>query len=123
MATDTQAIPREAWREYFDVVSKVMGTVKATVEIVGPDVGDQFVSEQPLVLVGITYDDQDDILVIGLDAPGGHREELEHIVYKPQTIYATGGPGFKTELVLDIADDEARQTLVTITRVEELPPA
>src|SRR4051794_9137740 len=121
MATETQAVPRETWREYFDRLSKVMGTVKATVEITGPDVGDQFVSEEPLVLLGITYDDGDDILVIALDAPGGHREELEHIVSQPQTIYATGSPDLATELVLDIADEGGHQTIVTIKRAEALP--
>jgi uncharacterized protein DUF5335 len=121
MATETQAVPRETWREYFDRLSKVMGTVKATVEITGPDVGDQFVSEEPLVLLGITYDDGDDILVISLDAPGGHREELEHIISQPQTIYATGTPDLQTELALDIADGEGNQTIVTIKRAEALP--
>jgi hypothetical protein len=121
MATETQAVPRETWREYFDRLSKVMGTVKATVEITGPDVGDQFLSEEPLVLLGITYDDGDDILVIALDAPGGHREELEHIISRPQTIYATGTPDLQTELALDIADGEGNQTIVTIKRAEALP--
>lgn len=121
MATETQAVPRETWREYFDRLSKVMGTVKATVEIVGPDVGDQFMSEEPLVLLGITYDDADDILVLALDVPGGHREELEHIIYRPQSIAATGSPDLETELVLDIADEENHQTIVTIRRVEALP--
>src|SRR3954464_15643675 len=99
MATETQAVPRETWREYFDRLSKVMGTVKATVEITGPDVGDQFLSEDELVLTGITYGDKDDILVLGLDVPGGHREELEHMISRPQQIYAAGGADLETQLV------------------------
>jgi hypothetical protein len=121
MATDTQQVPRESWREYFDRLSKVMGTVKATVEITGPDVGDQFISEEPLVVTGITYDDKDDVLVIGLDAPGGHVEELEHFVYRPQAILAAGPQDLETELVLDIQDDENHQTLVRIQPVPALP--
>jgi hypothetical protein len=121
MATDTREIPREAWREYFDRLSKVMGTVKATVELTGPDVGDQFLSEDELVLTGITYDDKDDVLVVGLDVPGGHREELEHIIYRPQQVYAAGAPDLETQVVLDILDDEGHETLVRIERAPALP--
>jgi hypothetical protein len=38
MATTLQ-IPREAWRSYFDELTDVLGTVEATVEVVGRDVG------------------------------------------------------------------------------------
>jgi hypothetical protein len=122
MASETQAIPHDAWRDYFDRLSKAMGTVKATVEIAGPDVGDQFVSEEALVLTGVTYDDKDDILVIGLDVPGGQIEELQHIVYSPKAILATGEAQLETDLVLDIDDAEGHQTIVTIRRAEALPP-
>jgi hypothetical protein len=121
MPTDTQQIPREAWREYFDRLSKVMGTVEATVEITGPDVGDQFISEDPLVVTGISYDDKDDVLVIGLDVPGGHVEELEHFVYEPQVISAAGAEDLERELVLDVTDGEGRQTIVHIQPVPALP--
>jgi hypothetical protein len=121
MPTDTQQIPRETWKEYFDRLSKVMGTVEATVEITGPDVGDQFISEDPLVLTGITYDDRDDVLVIGLDVPGGHVEELEHFVYAPQVIYAAGAEDLSAELALDIQDKDGRQTMMRIQPVPALP--
>jgi hypothetical protein len=65
---------------------------------------------QPL-LTGITYDDGDDIVVIGLDAPGGTQEDLEHIVYHPQKIYiAEEGD----TVVFDIEDSEETKTLVRL---------
>jgi Family of unknown function (DUF5335) len=121
MPTETQQIPRETWQEYFDRLSTVIGTVEATVEITGPDVGDQFISEDPLVVTGMTYDEKDDVLVIGLDVPGGHVEELEHFVYRPQAILAAGPQDLETELVLDIQDDENHQTIVRIQPVPALP--
>jgi Family of unknown function (DUF5335) len=121
MPTETQQIPRETWQEYFDRLSTVIGTVEATVEITGPDVGDQFISEDPLVVTGMTYDEKDDVLVIGLDVPGGHVEELEHFVYSPQLIYAAGAEDLETELVLDIQDKEGHQTVMHIQPVPALP--
>jgi hypothetical protein len=72
-------------------------------------------------VTGITYDDKDDVLVIGLDAPGGHVEELEHFVYRPQAILAAGPEDLQTELVLDIQDDEGHQTIVHVRPVPALP--
>ena len=69
MPTTTQEIARETWRQYFDELSRTLGTVAATVEIVGPDIGAQVAADR-LVLTGITYDDRDDVLVGGLDPPG-----------------------------------------------------
>src|SRR4051794_34819492 len=83
MATSTQELPRETWRPYFDQLSKVLGTVEATVEVIGPDIGAQIEAER-LVLTGITYDDRDDVLVIGLDAPGEPEEDLERMVDHPR---------------------------------------
>jgi hypothetical protein len=75
--TTTQQIPRETWREYVDPMAKLLPIVEATVEGVGRDLGDQFIGERVL-LAGIIYDPKDDVLVIGLDTPGGLPEEREH---------------------------------------------
>jgi Family of unknown function (DUF5335) len=40
MATTTE-IPREVWRSYFEELTTVLGTVEATVEVVGRNIGDQ----------------------------------------------------------------------------------
>jgi hypothetical protein len=46
MATTTQDIPREAWCSYLDELTSVFGTVEATVQVVGRDVGDQTEAER-----------------------------------------------------------------------------
>jgi hypothetical protein len=118
MAITTQEIPRDAWRAYFDTVAKVMPTVEATVEVIGRDLGDQFVGERVL-LAGISYDDKDDVLVIGLDTPGGLPEEVEHLVSNPQRVMVAGLDDGST--VIDVEDAEGHQTIVRYAEVPKLP--
>jgi hypothetical protein len=120
MAPTTQELPRQAWRPYFDELSKTVGTVKATVEVDGQDLGTQ-VAAHDMVLTGLTYDDRDDIMVIGLDAPGGQKEEFEHMVDHPQRIFVATGEG--ADMAIDIEDGEHHQTIIRIERPQELPPA
>ena len=56
--------------------------------------------------------DGDDILVIGLDASGETGEDLERIVYNPQTIYMASGDG--AQMVFHVKDAEGTQTLVRL---------
>jgi hypothetical protein len=118
MATTTQEIPREAWREYFDTLAKVLPTVEVTVEVIGRDLGDQFIGERVL-LAGISYDDKDDVLVIGLDTPGGLPEEVEHLVDHPQRIMVTGLDDGST--VIEVEDPDGHQTLIRYHDVPALP--
>jgi hypothetical protein len=120
MAPTTQELPREAWRPYFDDLSKALGTVKATVEVDGRDLGTQ-VAGEGLVLTGMTYDDRDDALMVALDAPGGQRGEFEHMVDHPQKIFVATGDG--VEMAIDIEDSEEHQTIIRMERPAELPPA
>jgi hypothetical protein len=118
MTTTTQEIPREAWREYFDMLARVLPTVEATVEVIGRDLGDQFVGERVL-LAGISYDHKDDVLVIGLDTPGGLPEEAEHVVYHPQRVMVTSLEDSST--VIDVEDAERHQTIIRYAEVPALP--
>jgi hypothetical protein len=111
MAITTREIPPGEWRTFFDDFSRDLGSLIATVEVAGRDIGAQ-VEADSLRLTGITYDDGDDILVIGLDAQGGPPEELQHIVYDPQKIYLASGEDQTT--VLDVEDAEGAQTLVRL---------
>jgi hypothetical protein len=117
MSVTTQEIPRDAWTRYFDEFSKTMGTLEATVEVDGPDVGAQTIAER-LVLTGISYDHKDDVLVIGLDAPGGPPpEDLQHMVANPTRIWVATGEDLTP--TFDIDDSEGHKTLVRL----ETPPA
>jgi hypothetical protein len=119
MPFTTEQVPREKWRPYFDELSRHLGTVEATVEIAGRDLGVQLAAER-LVLTGITYDHKDDVLVIGLDAPGGMPEEYEHMVQSPQRISVAPG-GTAAELIIGIEDAEQHLTIVRFERPPALP--
>jgi hypothetical protein len=120
MPTTTQEIARETWRQYFDELSKTLGTVAATVEIVGPDIGAQVAADR-LVLTGMTYDDRDDVLVVGLDAPGGPPEDLERMIERPQKILVATGDPPPVEMTIDVQDAEGHQTIIRIERPPALP--
>jgi hypothetical protein len=110
MATTTREIPQSEWRGYFDDFSRDLHDLVATVEVAGSEIGAQVEAEHPL-LTGMTYDDGDDIFVIGLNAPGGLQEDLEHIISHPQKIYVAEEG---TVTVFDIEDSEQTKTLVRL---------
>jgi hypothetical protein len=120
MATTTQEIPREAWRSYFEELTKVLGTVEATVEVVGRDVGDQIEAERH-VLRDITYDDQADAMIVGLDAPGPPPERREHRIEQPQRVLVATGEPPPLEMTFDIVDGEQHQWLIHLERPPALP--
>ncbi len=111
MSDVSREIPREDWRTYFDDFSRDLPRLSATVEVVGEEVGAQ-TEAQGARLTGITYDDRDEVLVIGLDAPGGTAEDLERMIDKPRRIMVEGEPG--AALVYDVEDAEGIQTLLRL---------
>ena|ERR1700744_260231 len=117
---DTDELPRDAWRVYFDGLSRTLATMRATVEIDGPDLGAQ-VQAEGLVLAGISYDDRDDILVIGL-SPGGPAESLEHIVSSPQRILVESSNDVLPSAI-EVEDAEGHRTLVRLQAPPALPAA
>jgi hypothetical protein len=118
MATQTQEIPRDAWRTYFDELSRTMGTTQATVEVAGRDLGAQIAAEH-LVLTGVSYDSKDDVVVIGLDSPGGTPEEYEHLVEHPRKVLVATGD--RAEVAIDIQDDADHQTILRLQPAPALP--
>src|SRR3954452_12400923 len=92
MATTTQEIARGVWGSYFDELTKALGTVEATVEVVGRDVGDQFPAEH-YVLTDMAYDSGGGAIGVGLDAPGPPDERNEIRIEHPQrTLVALDEP-------------------------------
>lgn len=119
MAHPTQEIPKGRWRAYFDDLSRRMGTVEATLEVDGPDIGAQTEADR-VVITGITYDDADDVLMVALDVPGGRRGEAERLISRPERIFVDGAfPSDHMSIAVDDAD--GHRTLVTMWRPGALP--
>jgi hypothetical protein len=119
MTHPTQEIPKEHWRAYFDDLSRRMGTVEATLEVDGRDLGAQTQASR-VVVTGISYDDADDVLMVALDVPGGHRGEAERLISNPQRVLVDGTfPSDQMALAVD--DGEGHRTLVRMWRPGALP--
>jgi Family of unknown function (DUF5335) len=119
MAHSTRELPRESWRTYFDDLSRELGTIRTTVEVDGRDIGAQIEAEG-LLLTGISYDDRDDVLVVGLGGPQRDLEEVEHFVGSPQRILVDGEEGALPETI-DVEDADGHRTLVMMHPVPALP--
>lgn len=115
---DTIELSHDRWRIYFDDLSRGLATMQATVEIDGPDLGAQ-VQAEGLVLSGISYDDRDDVLVIGL-SPGGAAESLEHLVSSPQRIRVESSEDLLPSTI-EVEDAEGVRTLVRLRAAPALP--
>lgn len=120
MTITTQEIPRQAWRSYFEELTDVLGTVEATVEVVGRDLGDQFADERQ-ILTDITYDDRDDAIIVGLEAPDSEVERIEHLIEQPQRVLVATGEPPPLEVTFDIEDGEQHQWLIHLERPPALP--
>lgn len=120
MAIMTQEIPRQAWRSYFEELTDALGTVEATVEVVGRDLGDQFADERQ-ILTDITFDDGDDAIIVGLEAPDSGGERNEHVIENPQRVLVATGEPPPLEVTFDIEDDEQHQWLIHLERPPALP--
>jgi hypothetical protein len=119
MTQPTQEIPKEQWRAYFDDLSRRMGTVEATVEVDAADLGAQSQADR-VVVTGISYDDADDVLMVALDVPGGHRGEAERLISSPQRVLVDGTfPSDRMAIAVD--DGDGRRTLVRMWRSGALP--
>ena len=70
---------------------------------------------------GISYDDRDDVVVIGLDAPGKPAEDLERMVDHPKRIMVATSGTPPVEMTIDIEDAEGHQTIVRLERPPALP--
>jgi hypothetical protein len=120
MATATREIPRDAWRSYFDELTDVLGTVEATVEIVGADVGDQIADERQ-ILTDITYDERGDAITVGLEAPDSNADRVEHVIEQPQHVLVATGEPPPLEMTFDIEDAELHQWRIHLERPPALP--
>lgn len=109
MASTTREIPKNEWRSYFDDLSRSpSGPPIVTVEVDGAEIGAQIEAEHK-TLAGISYDDRDDVLVIGIGSAGGG-EQLEHLVSQPLQIFVAEGD----QRTVDVKDADGVQTLIRI---------
>ena len=72
-------LEKATWHPYFDKVSKILDGKSAEIEVTSLTIGDQVEAEW-LPLLGIVYDQKDDLIEVVL-------EGLDHMIRKPQEVY------------------------------------
>jgi hypothetical protein len=103
----TKQIPRAQWQVYFDGLTRGhltgKGAPAASLEIVSPDIGDQFEAREARLL-GLVYDPRSDALEVVL-------EGMDHLAFQPSEIWVIEeDDGFVTTLEL-VRDDGTRELL------------
>jgi len=106
MADTTREVPREEWKAFFDELGRSEPVPRVAVEVDGEDVGAQFESESA-TLAAISYDDKDDVLVVGFGDGG---EQAEHLVYNPRRVYALDRDGEPS--AIEVEDAEGTKTVI-----------
>jgi hypothetical protein len=93
----TVQLNKSEWQSYFDRLSKTLKDNRAEIEVNSLQLGSQIEAEW-LPLYGITYDPKSDVVEVLL-------EGLDHLIHRPQTMFADyGADGLQNIAVID-ADD------------------
>ncbi|HEV7864083.1 MAG TPA: DUF5335 family protein [Acidimicrobiia bacterium] len=119
-AQDTEQIPREAWHDALELLTREHEGNEVTVEVLRDDIGDQEEATR-LPLNNIEYDRKDDVVVV---AVGGHTARypvvFRHLIHHPDTIAVHPAAPAITRTIC-VMDSDGLQTLVTMHRLPELP--
>ena len=102
----TRKLDEQEWHRYFDEGDRALRGLKATVEVVGADIGAQFVAEG-LGIFGITYDQKGRLLEVVMDG-------MDHLIVHPQEIYVDETPHGLA--VVEAIDADGRKHIIQIIR-------
>ena len=115
-----EEIPRAAWHDALELITKEHEGDEVTIELVVESLGDQEEAVK-LPLNYLEYDRKDDVVVVAL---GGHSTRfpvvLRHMIRHPQAIWVHP-PAPATIRALLVSDAEGVETLVRLHRRPELP--
>jgi hypothetical protein len=113
-------LPRPAWRDFFELLTKEHEGDDVTIEVVSLDFGDQLEAEK-LPLAYIEYDDKDDVFIVAVGGRDGrYPAVLRHMIAHPKTIMVDS-PAPNVTMAIDVVGGDGAQTLVTLHRRPALP--
>ncbi len=99
------------WSEYFDRVSKTIGSKNVEIEIAGLSLGDQ-IEVSSLPLIGLTYDAKNDLLEVVT-------ESVDHIIRLPKIIHTDyGTDGLHS---VEVIDADNNHQIIKFTEPVALP--
>lgn len=89
-------LEKTEWQSFLQRVSKELTGKRAEIEVLSAKLGDQIEAEW-VALLGVAYDPKSDIIEVALDG-------LDHMITKPQELYAEEAAGHLVNLeVVDAA--------------------
>lgn len=100
----TKRIEQGEWGRYFDLNGGALKGRKATLQVIGPDIGAQ-VAAEGLRIVGVAYDPKDRLLEIALDG-------LDHLIRHPQEIHVD--EALHGAMVIEAVDGDGRKHIVQV---------
>jgi len=107
-----RTLEKQEWHNYFDRISRGLLGKRAEIEVASLELGDQIEAESVLLL-GITYDEKDEVLDIALDG-------LDHLVPKPRQIFIDEGLGGLASFA--VVDHAGVRHIVQLREPLMLPP-
>jgi hypothetical protein len=106
-------LDKAVWHPYFDKISKSLVVGKrAEVEVDSLEIGDQIEAEW-LPLLGITYDQKDDLVEVLM-------EGLDHLIRHPTEIYVDHGP--MGLVSMEVIDADGIKQIIKLRDPLMLPP-
>jgi hypothetical protein len=104
-------IEKPEWWEFFDWLSQGLLGARVEIEVASLDLGDQIETEW-LPLLGITYDDKDDVLEIALQG-------VDHLIYGPREVWADLNVG--EMMSFEVIDDRGVSQIIKLRQPLMLP--
>jgi hypothetical protein len=115
-----EELPRAAWHDFFEDVTKEHEPSDVTIEVLGLDLGDQLEVEK-LPLAYLEYDPKDDEFIVGVGGRDGrYPVVLDHAVHGPRKILVDNQVPTSVTAV-DVTDGGGQQTIVTLRSRSALP--
>lgn len=106
-----EQIDRATWSPFLDNLTRILVGKQAEIEVAGLDLGDQIEAEW-IPLIGITYDEKDDLIEVALDT-------LDHLIRSPRSIFVDHDA--EGLIAIDISDGDGRQHIVRLKDPLALP--
>ena len=106
-----EQIERARWGAFLDNLTRTLVGRQAEIEVAALDLGDQIEAEWT-PLIGMTYDEKDDLIEIALDA-------LDHLVRSPRSMFVDGDA--EGLVAISIDDGDGRQHIVRLKDPLALP--
>jgi hypothetical protein len=116
-----EELTRQGWPHYFETLTKEAEGFDVTIEVVGPELGDQFEAEK-LPLAYLAYDNKDDVFIVAVGGRDRRYPVLRHMIEHPDKILADSRAA-DTPWAVEVVGSDGDQTIVTLDRRPALPPS